>query len=223
MRRALLFDFDGVVADSEPLANRVLADLLTECGAPTTLEQSYARYVGKQPPEIVTAAAEIHGLDLPADFAGRLLARTLVSFATDLRPVAGFAEFADAFRTAPRAVASSSTPERLAASITALGLEDYFGTHVYSAAMVRRGKPAPDVYLLAAERIGMPADACVVLEDSPSGVRAGVAAGMTVVGLLAGGHIGAGHGERLAAAGAAYVAPDYAAARRYIAAMGGWN
>ena len=212
---ALVFDCDGVIADSETLANRILADLLTRCGAPTTLAQSLATYVGKQPPEIVTTAEALHGVALPADFAERLLSETVLAFDRDLRPVPGVDAFIRAFATTPKAVASSSPPARLQKTIDLLGFADAFGPHVYSASLVPRGKPHPDIFLHAARAIGAtPAD-CVVLEDSPSGVMAGVAAGMRVVGVLAGGHIGPDHAARLAAAGAWRIAQDFREAEAF--------
>lgn len=214
MPKALIFDFDGVVADSEPLANTVLAELLTAAGAPTTLEQSYERYVGKQAHEIVAAVKAGHGLELPADFLDRLRAATFERFRQDLQPVVGVEAFIDAFAGWPKAIASSSAPDRLALSLDVLGLAERFGRHVYSAQQVPRGKPFPDLFLMAADALGAaPAD-CLVLEDSPSGVQAGRAAGMTVIGVLAGGHIRPGHAERLRAAGADFLTETFEEAAR---------
>ncbi|MEQ9125249.1 MAG: HAD family phosphatase [Alphaproteobacteria bacterium] len=215
MPLALVFDCDGVIADSETLANRTLADLLTRCGAPTTLAQSLATYVGKQPPEIVTTAEALHDVALPADFAERLLAETIQAFDRDLTAVPGVGGFIRAFAATPKAVASSSPPARLQRTIDLLGFADAFGRHVYSASLVPRGKPHPDIFLYAARAIGAAREDCVVLEDSPSGVMAGVAAGMRVVGVLAGGHIGPGHAARLAEAGAWRIARNFEEAEAF--------
>lgn len=206
---ALIFDFDGVVADSEPLANLVMCDMLASLGAPTTLEEAYARYVGKRMHEVVEAVNARHGVTLPDDFATRLEDRCLERFGAELQPIPGLPEFLSQHRTTPKAVGSSSPVRWLEAAIRTLGLTDALGRHIYSADHVARGKPAPDLFLHAAAAIGAaPAD-CVVIEDSPMGVQAGVAAGMRVVGLLAGGHIQPGHADRLNAAGAWRIAESY--------------
>jgi beta-phosphoglucomutase-like phosphatase (HAD superfamily) len=107
-------------------------------------------------------------------------------------------------------IASSSAPERLAPCIEAIGIGDLFGANLFSASEVARGKPHPDIFLLAAGRMGADPRDCLVVEDSPSGIEAGIAAGMTVIGLLAGGHIRPGDRERLAAAGAHHIAASHA-------------
>jgi len=208
----IIFDFDGVIADSEVLANTVLAEMLTELGAPTTLEQSYDRYMGKRSPELMAALEAAMGKPLPAGFLDDFQARSLARFDTDLRPVPGALAFIDAFAHVPQCIASSSTPSRLAGSLDALGLTDHFGANVFSATMVARGKPHPDIFLHAAEKMTVPPARCIVLEDSPSGVAAGVAAGMTVIGLTAAAHIRDGDRERLLAAGAHDVADTFEAA-----------
>ncbi len=111
-----------------------------------------------------------------------------------------------------RCIASSSSPDRLAACLDILGLADSFGAHVYSASQVKRGKPHPDIFLHAARQVGVAPAEAIVLEDSEGGVRAAVAAGMTAIGFLGASHIGPGHAERLRAAGAHYIAESYAAA-----------
>jgi len=211
--RAIIFDFDGVLADSEALANRVLANLLTACGAPTTLEQSYAAYMGKRLPEIVAAANARHGVDLPDDFPDRLLDATLAAFRRDLRAVPGAPAFVRGLGRTPKAIASSSSPPRLAFSLEIIGLAEDFGRHVYSAQQFPRGKPHPDIFLHAAAGIGAAPQDCVVIEDSISGVQAGVAAGMRVIGLLAGAHVQTGHADALAQAGAWRVATDFASVK----------
>lgn len=215
--KALILDFDGVIADSETLANQVLADHLSATGAPTTLEQSFDRYMGKRLPDLMAAAETRHGVRLPPDFVESLQSATFDCFRSSLQAVAGARDFLAKYATTPMAVASSSAPERLALCLDVLGLADRFNGHVYSAAMVPSGKPAPDVFLLAAANLGgAPAD-CIVVEDSASGVQAGVAAGMRVIGLLAGGHIRPGHRRKLEDAGAWRVVEDYPALMAILA------
>ena len=188
MARALIFDCDGVLVDSEPLAVAELECLLSRLGAPIDSARIYDEFLGRSILTIVAAARD-HGVDMaPAlpEFSQALFRR----FRRELRPVAGMPE-ALAALSGPRAVASSSAPDRLALSLSLTGLAPLFGPHVYSATMVQHGKPAPDLFLLAADRLGVaPAD-CVVIEDSPAGLRAARAAGMRAIGFLGGSHAGA--------------------------------
>ncbi len=212
--KAIIFDCDGVLIDSEVLACGVEVDLLAAAGVPITLDVYLARYVGKPIADLLT---ELGGR-LPADFEARASASVAAAFERDLRALPGAATTLAALsaRRVPIAVASNSAPARLAHSLGLTGLAGYFGPHVYSATMVPRGKPAPDVYLLAAERLGVRPTECLVLEDSPHGVTAAVAAGMAAYGLDAASHTGPGHAERLRAAGARDVFSAFADVARYL-------
>lgn len=203
---ALIFDFDGVIADSEHLANRVLAEAVSGLGLPTTVEDALARYMGNRWPDVIALIESGIGRAAPKDFSDSLKAATLERFRTDLREVQGAAAFIRQFAHLPRCIASSSSLDRLHFSLDLLGLTTDFAGRVFSADMVPRGKPHPDLFLLAAERLNISPPECLVIEDSASGVRAGVAAGMTVLGLCAGSHLRAGHDQRLREAGAAYIA-----------------
>jgi HAD superfamily hydrolase (TIGR01549 family) len=204
--RGLIFDFDGVIADSEVLANTVLAEAVSRLGLPTTPDDSLDRYMGKRWQDFSEMIETGIGRPLPDGFAAALKAATLARFRTELREVEGAAAFIARFAVVPKCIASSSSLDRLRLCLDVLGLAGMFGGNVFSADMVARGKPAPDIFLLAAERIGVAPAECLVIEDSTSGVRAGVAAGMTVIGLYAGSHVRDGHAERLLEAGAAYAA-----------------
>jgi HAD superfamily hydrolase (TIGR01509 family) len=138
-----------------------------------------------------------------AGFATALMRR----FEAELRAIAGIEAVIDALAV-PCCVASSSSPERLAHSLTLTGLHGRFAPCIYSAAQVARGKPAPDLFLFAARAQGVAAQCCLVIEDSIAGVQAGVAAGMTTIGFCGGGHCDAGHAARLRQAGAHEVCAD---------------
>jgi HAD superfamily hydrolase (TIGR01509 family) len=222
MGALIIYDFDGVIADSEVLANTVLAEIVTELGFPTTLEESYRLYMGKRFVDVIAAIEASVGRPLPSGFSSDYQARTLERFRRDLRLVDGARDYIDAFAHLPRCIASSSSPDRLALCLEVLELQPAFGPHVFSASAVPRGKPHPDIFLHAARQMGSaPADG-IVIEDSASGVTAGLAAGMTVIGLLAAKHIQAGHRERLASAGAHHIAATFKEAetitRRLLAA-----
>lgn len=215
--KLLIFDFDGVVADSETLACAIAAAYATDLGAPTRADEGLALFMGKRVEDVATLVRE-RGGHPPDDFAQQLLARTLAAFATELRPVEGVEAFLDLHRDISRCIASSSSHVRLESSLRTIGLAEDFQGRVFSVEDVRRGKPFPDLFLHAARAMGAdPAD-CMVIEDSAGGVKAGVAAGMGVVGLLAGSHIGAGHDDVLREAGADWVVQDYEELSRLLAA-----
>ena len=194
--RALIFDCDGVLVDREPISNRVFCELLAEAGVSMTVEQSTRTYVGMTLPMIVARVRSDHG-DAAADLVERELTRRIVAaFERELRPMPDIDRVLER-SPQPRAVASSSNLDRLFGAIRCADLGRWFGEHIYSAVMVAHPKPAPDLFLLAAERLGVRPSECVVFEDSSAGVRAAVAAGMTPIGFVGGGHALPDLGERL--------------------------
>ncbi|SDJ22920.1 haloacid dehalogenase superfamily, subfamily IA, variant 3 with third motif having DD or ED/haloacid dehalogenase superfamily, subfamily IA, variant 1 with third motif having Dx(3-4)D or Dx(3-4)E [Bradyrhizobium sp. Rc2d] len=212
---ALIFDFDGVIADSEAIANAVLAETVTALGHSTTLDQALARYSGRRWSEAVAEIEAAIGRPLPSDFSKKLKCTTLERFRTDLKEVRGAANFIRRFSHIPRCIASSSSIDRLQLCLSVLALEAEFVDRVFSADMVQRGKPHPDIFLLAADRLGVPAKECLVIEDSAGGIEAAVAAGMTAVGLCAASHIRAGHHLKLKNAGAVHLADSWFDVERF--------
>jgi beta-phosphoglucomutase-like phosphatase (HAD superfamily) len=215
--KGIIYDFDGVIADSEAVANLVLAEMITALGHPTTLQDSYDLYMGKRAAEVAEAVESKLGRKLAPTFSDDLRAATLARFRTDLREVAGASAFIRCYARLPSCIASSSSAERLRVSLDALRLAEAFVDRVFSADLVPRGKPHPDIFLYAADRIGVAPENCLVIEDSRSGVLAGVAAGMTVLGLCAGAHIQDGHAELLSEAGATHVAASWEEASVFLA------
>src|SRR5258708_35228384 len=136
---ALIFDFDGVIADSEAIANTVLAEVVSGLGHSTTLDQALARYSGRRWDEVVTAVEAAIGKSVPANFSSELKRATLDRFRTDLKEVSGAANFIKRFAHIPRCIASSSSMDRLQLCLSVLALEAEFGSHVFSADMVARG------------------------------------------------------------------------------------
>jgi HAD superfamily hydrolase (TIGR01509 family) len=196
----VIFDCDGVLVDSEPLANEVLALLLTEAGLTTTTEEAMANYVGLSMPSVVALAEQRHGGPMPADLIERYHEGVFEAFDRELEAVEGIAEVLDELPW-PTCVASSGDHERMRRSLGRTGLYDRFAGRIFSASEVPRGKPHPDLFLHAARRMGATPRGCVVVEDSPFGVQAAVAAGMVVVGYAEG-----ARADRLAALGAVPVA-----------------
>ncbi|MFD4375506.1 HAD family hydrolase [Streptomyces sp. NPDC058486] len=184
----VIFDNDGVLVDSEPLSNRLLAGYLTELGHPTTYEDSLRDYMGAAIHRVHDLVGERTGQRLPEDFDDVFHSRVFAAFQEELEPVEGAVEVLKrlvAERT-PYCVASSGSHERIRVGHRKTGLDAWFPEElVYSAEDVGRGKPAPDLFLHAAARMGVEPARCVVVEDSRLGVQAAVAAGMDVYGFTA--------------------------------------
>jgi HAD superfamily hydrolase (TIGR01509 family) len=174
----VIFDNDGVLVDSEPVANAVLARLLTEYGFPCTVEQSMAEFMGRSMPQVRTLVEERLGRPLPPDLETRYMGDLYPSFRHSLEPIPGVVEALRAIDL-PVCVASSGTHERIRLTLTTTGLWGRFAGRVFSAQDVQRGKPAPDLFLHAAVTLGVEPRRCAVVEDSPAGVTGANAAGMT--------------------------------------------
>jgi HAD superfamily hydrolase (TIGR01509 family) len=209
LHRAIIFDFDGVIADSEVLANVVLAEKISALGFPVTLEQVLQRYQGKRWSEFAIALEEVIGKYVPPDFKTEWEGTTLDRLRSELQEVQGATAFIRKWAAIPKCIASSSSIARLSISLKKLNLEEDFGSNVLSADSVSRGKPFPDIFLLAADKLGVAPASCVVIEDSGSGVRAAIDAGMTVIGLIAASHVRDGHRQRLIEAGARHLAANW--------------
>jgi len=205
---AIIFDFDGVVADSEVRANLSLAESLTAAGMPATYDECLRDYYGHNWQETERRIVARYGRALPADFRETHRERARARYMEGFDAVPGVAAFLDALGPLPRAIASSSRAEYIGWALGLFGLGHHFGEHVYSADGWDRGKPFPDIYLAAAKGLGVDPARCLAIEDSPTGARAAIAAGMTVVGFCGAGHIvdRAGHGEMLREVGVHHVA-----------------
>ncbi|MEW1753617.1 HAD family hydrolase [Streptomyces angustmyceticus] len=190
----VIFDNDGVLVDSEPISNRILAAYLTELGHPTTYEESLRDYMGGAMHRIHEAVLERSGERLPAGFDEAFHGRVFEEFRRRLEPVTGVVEVLEKLAAdgVPYCVGSSGSHERIRVALTTTGLIERFaeernggGTRLFSSQDVGRGKPAPDLFLHAAREMGVAPERCAVVEDSPLGVRAAVAAGMDVYGFTA--------------------------------------
>lgn len=204
----VIFDCDGVLVDSEPIAAATLAAELTRLGFATTAETCLDLYTGLSMASMMRRIEDAWGRRLPGDFRERLEQLDFAAFRRELRPVAGIETVLAALdaRGVAKCVASSGSLEKLHLTLSATGLIDYVAPDVFSAEQVARGKPAPDLFVFAAERMGARAERCVVVEDSVAGIAAALAAGMRVVGFSGGGHARDGYRRRLEQAGAPVVA-----------------
>ena len=201
---AIIFDFDGVLLESEFEGNRQLAELLTDLGHRTSVEEALKYYVGLSGPDFIAAIEGRIGAELPREFHERRREQSIAALREGVRAVIGAVDFVQSLPPdLPIAVASSSSTRWLSGHLGHLGLAQAFGPHVYSGREhVERGKPAPDIYLYAAEQLGADIRRSVILEDSEIGVTGALASWARVIGLAAGTHCLDGHADTLRALGA---------------------
>ncbi len=208
---ALLFDFDGVLIESEYAGNRQIADFLSAAGHPTSPEESMEHFMGLAGPDFLAAIKRRIGTTLPQGFHEAREAEDARAMAEGIEAVAGAVAFVSALPPAlPRAIVSSSATRWIDRHLRHIGLRDAFGDHLYSGREhVERGKPAPDLYLHAAQALGVPIERIAIIEDSPVGATGAVASGAYVIGLCAGTHCGVGHADRLRALGVDAIAGNF--------------
>jgi HAD superfamily hydrolase (TIGR01509 family) len=192
----VIFDCDGVLVDSELITNRVFTKMLNELGAAVSNEEAFERFVGRSLSQCLEMIAGLLGREVPADFVRQYHRRSAAALKSELKSVAGVEAALEAIQV-PYCVASNGSHEKMQTTLGITGLLPKFKDKLFSVSEVARGKPFPDVFLHAAEKSGVAPCDCLVIEDTPTGVSAGVAAGMTVYG-----YCGYTPAHRLIAAGA---------------------
>jgi HAD superfamily hydrolase (TIGR01509 family) len=180
----VIFDCDGVLVDSELITNRVFAGMLNELGIAVTLEDMFEQFVGRSMPQCLQLITKMLGRPVPPHFAEEYQTRSAAALRSELKAVPDIEIVLAAIRT-PYCVASSGTHEKMQTTLGITGLLPQFRGKMYSVTEVAQSKPSPDVFLHAARQQGVVPAECAVIEDTPTGVRAGVAAGMTVFGYCA--------------------------------------
>ena len=206
MAPLLIFDCDGVLVDSEILSNRAGVELLAELGLEISLEDHIDRFVGRSAADVEKELTALLGRPLPENYSQLKIQRTAELFERELQAITGIHEALENL-PGPRCVASGSHLTRIQQSLRLTGLTPYF-EHIFSIDQVKRGKPAPDLFLLAAETLGYAPSDCLVIEDSMTGVQAAKSAGMRVLGFTGGSHCNDTHAQALLDAGAAQVFED---------------
>ncbi len=186
----VIFDCDGVLIDSELISTAVMVEMLRPLGVAVDQRHVLEHFVGHPYPVVAGKIAALRGAPLPADFESAYRAALLARFARELAAMPGILGVLDALAI-PYCAATSSAPERMRESLRIAGLAGHFGDRVYTVSMVARVKPAPDLFLLAAQCMGVDPAQCLVVEDSPLGVEAARAAGMKVWLFTGGGHFAA--------------------------------
>lgn len=205
---ALIFDFDGVLIESEFEGNRELAAMLTELGHEHSVEDTLRHYVGLAGKDFIAAIEGRIGTRLPASFHDRLRERSAEALRDGIAQVAGAVQFVRSLPPdLPKAVASSSSTRWIRGHLEHLGLGPAFGDHIYSGREhVDRGKPAPDLYLHVAAQLGVSIARAIIIEDSPVGVQGALASGARVIGFAAGAHCLCDHGDTLRKLGVGEIA-----------------
>jgi HAD superfamily hydrolase (TIGR01509 family) len=183
----VIFDCDGVLVDSEPIAMRILLETLREEGLRLDTDTGYDRLLGRSLGDTRRLLARDFDLTLDDTVFARMRQRLHTAFRAELRAAPGVPEAIGHIGT-PFCVASSSQPERIRLSLEVTGLLPDFEGRIFSASMVARGKPAPDLFMHAAREMGFAPAECLVVEDSPAGIRAAMSGGMQVVAFLGGSH-----------------------------------
>ena len=216
--KAIIFDFDGVLLESEFESNRQLAQMLTDIGHRHSVEDALKHYVGLSGPQFIAAIEARVGASLPPEFHDRLREHSVSALREGIEAVAGAVEFVRSLPAdLPKAVASSSSMRWVRGHLQHLGLADSFGDHVYSGREhVERGKPAPDLYLHAAGQLGIAIEDCVIIEDSRVGATGALESGARVIGLAAGAHCIEGHDAMLTGLGVAEIAYSFDDVRRLL-------
>ena len=183
----VIFDCDGVLVDSEMISFSVLRDAIADRGLSLTIEEVQQRFQGRSLTAVVLDLAA-DGIEFGPIHQNRMNEELLARFERELRPISGMSALVQRL-TVPCCVASSSRTERLRRSLAMTELLPLFGNHVFSADSVKHGKPAPDLFLYAAERMSIMPVRCLVIEDSAPGMLAAKAAGMDAIGFAGGRHL----------------------------------
>lgn len=217
----IIFDCNGVLVDSEPIAAAVAAEAFQSIGINMTPDMVTRYFTGRRPADMFADIETVCGTRLPAKFPARVSAATLLRLHEELRATPHVAQALSWLR-GPKCVASSSAFDRVRVSLEATELYRFFGSNVFSANDVAEGKPAPDLFLHVARRMGIPPQNCIVVEDSPAGVTAAVAAGMTAIGFVGGSHAGEDLPGKLEDAGATAVIADMRALKATVTQLRGY-
>lgn len=217
----VIFDCNGVLVDGERIANTVLAEAFTSLGLTVSPEVIGRRFHGRRLGDIFAAVEAATRRKLPAGFTATVSDEVLRRFRSELRPIPHAARALTWVR-GPKAVASSSSFDRIHASLEMTGLLNFFSQRLFSANGVTRGKPAPDIYLHAAGRLQVNPAQCIVVEDSPAGVAAAAAAGMMPIGFVGGSETAGQLAPDLVHAGARAVIADLRALHGAIIDIRGW-
>ncbi|WP_298921784.1 HAD family phosphatase [uncultured Roseobacter sp.] len=197
----VIFDCDGVLLDSEIIACRADAEAFTGIGYEITPEEVSMRFAGMPDEAVDAALATEIGKPFPANFRAKIKSAVIEKYRTELQPICGAETLLTSLKTA-KCIASSASPAKLALGLIETELYELVYPNIFSTRLVERGKPHPDIFLYAAEKMEASPSNCIVIEDSVAGVTAAKSAGMTCIGFSGGSHCTNGHSQRLFDVGA---------------------
>lgn len=217
----VIFDCNGVLVDSESIVAEVAAQELSRAGIPLTPELVARYFTGRRPSDMFAEVETAYQTKLPPNFATVVNAMTLQRLRAELRPTRHM-DYALTWLRGPKCVASSATIERIRVSLDVTGLLRFFGPNLFSASEVPRGKPAPDLFLYVAAKMGFAPSECIVVEDSPAGIAAAFTAGMMPIGFVGGSHAPFNLEGSLTKAGARAVIADMRQLKATVTALRGW-
>ena len=217
----VIFDCNGVLVDSEPLATAIVSQEFMRAGFRVTPDIVARYFTGRRPADMFNEVELAAGRKLPPGFAAEVAAATLRHFRAELQATKHAAQ-ALAWLRGSKCVASSSSYDRIRLSLECTGLIRFFEPNLFSASEVKNGKPAPDLFLHAAAKMRVEPRHCIVVEDSAVGVTAGVAAGMTAIGFIGGSHAHGRLADHLRSAGARVIISDMRALKSTIVDLRGW-
>jgi HAD superfamily hydrolase (TIGR01509 family) len=217
----VIFDCNGVLVDGEAIAASVAQEEFARAGIDVPADLISQFFTGRRAVDMIAVVEAATHQKLPVTFNATLTAATLRRFRTDLRATP-HAAYALSWLRGPKCVASSATVDRIRASLEFAELLSFFGTNLFSGNDVPHGKPAPDLFLHAAARMNVAPAECIVVEDSPVGIRAAVDAGMKAIGFVGASHAAPQLPAMLAAAGAHTVIADLRALKSTVIALRGW-
>ena len=220
----IIFDCDGVLVDSEIIAAQVESELLTEAGYPISPDEIAERFTGLTWPSILLLVEREAGIPLSASLIDKSDRNLDVRLANEVEAIEDIAKVVSALKL-PKCICSNSSNKRLELMLKRTGLYDLFAPDIFAAGEVgtKKGKPAPDVFLYAAEKFGADPKKTIVIEDSVHGIHGARAAGMRVIGFTGGGHTYPGHSDRLMEAGAETVINRHRDLPAVIEAMSAWS
>ena len=187
--KLVIFDCDGVLVDSEAIGNRFISEALTLAGIPISAEGALSKFLGGKLTQIKEDAEKQLGFSLPANWVDEIYKKQFSEFRKNLKSISGIEDVLDVLEriNTPICVGSNGPLNKMEVSLGVTKLKDRFLGRIFSADQVANPKPAPDLYLYCADQMGVRPQHCLVIEDSPRGASAGVAAGMSVFGYTGGG------------------------------------
>lgn len=204
MFELIIFDCDGVLVDSELLSAQATAKAITEYGIPMDQQMALKLFTGITLTKSLSVIERQFGVQLGSDYLQRKAELTAIEFRKHLKPIPGIEALLNSLKV-PFCLGSNSTHPRLEVTLDSVNLTPYFVDQVHSADDVEHGKPAPDLFLFAANRNNVSPDKCLVIDDSPTGIKAATAAGMSSIGFIGGTHVGPEQADKLRSEGAKWI------------------